>query len=355
MDGRFGSGPSKVRPEALQALVRAANTLLGTSHRRDPVRDVVGEIRSGLTELFALPDTYEVLLGNGGAAFFWDAACFGLIHEQSQHWVFGEFSSKFAAAVRECPHLKDPVLSQAQPGDCPSFEPSDCDAYALTHNETSTGVSMSWQRGGDGLFLVDATSAAGGVFVDPLQFDVYYFSPQKCFAAEAGLWVALCSPFALDRIASLRTRWTPPSLSLGIALDESRRNQTYNTPSVATLLLLRDSVRWLNSLGGLAAAASRSRESSDAIYAWASASSFARPFVTDPTNRSPVVATIDFDEPVDAARVCQILRQNGIVDLEPYRKLARNQLRIGVYPAVDRSDVDKLLRAIDFVVETLGS
>ena len=357
-DGRFGSGPSKVRAEAVTALAETGSAYLGTSHRRPVVRSVVGRIRAGLAELLELPGGYEVILGNGGATAFWDAAVFGLIERRSQHLCFGEFSSKFALAVAAAPHLEAPEVIEAPPGTCPDPKPRpDVDVYALTHNETSTGVSAPVERPDEDveLVVVDATSAAGGMRVDPEEFDVYYFSPQKCFAADGGLWVAVCSPAAVERIKRVAAsgRWIPPSLSLALALENSRLDQTYNTPALATLLLLADTLDWLNGLGGLEWAATRCEFSSAVLYEWAEANPLAAPFVTETYLRSPVTPTIDLDPTVDAEVVSAVLRQNGIVDTESYRKLGRNQLRVGCFPAVEPDDVALLTRAIDYVVEAL--
>jgi phosphoserine aminotransferase len=360
-DGRFGAGPSKVRPAQLEALVATGRTFLGTSHRQAPVRDQVRRLRSGLRELFSLPDGYEVLLGNGGATAFWDIATFGLISQKSQHLTFGEFSSKFAAAAKAAPFLDDPTVVKSEPGSHPqAVAEAGVDLYALTHNETSTGVMMPVTRVGgadeDALIAVDATSGAGGLPVDPAQFDVYYFAPQKSFASDGGLWLALVSPAALDRIAAVRGsgRWIPASYDLTIAVDNSRLEQTYNTPALATIFLMAEQVDWMNEQGGLHWAVSRTRESSEVLYGWADKSPVASPFVTDPSMRSQVVGTIDFDESVDAAQVAKVLRANGVVDTEPYRKLGRNQLRIAMYPAVDPSDVAALTACIDHVVERLS-
>ena len=355
-DGRFGSGPSKVRPEAIEALAAAAPQLLGTSHRRDPVRALVGRIRAGLGDLFSLPEGYEVVLGVGGATVFWDAAAFGLIEARSQHLVFGEFSSKFAAAVAAAPHLSEPEIIESRPGTHPLAQASDVDTYALTHNETSTGVMMPVTRATPQAFtVVDATSAAGGIAVDPTAFDVYYFSPQKGFASDGGLWIALCSPAAIERIEALAAgeRYIPPSLALKTALDNSRKDQTYNTPALATLFLMVEQLSWMLDAGGLGWAADRSAASARALYGWAEASEIAEPFVTDPAQRSPVVGTIDFAETVDAVDIAAVLRRNGIVDTEPYRKLGRNQLRIAMYPAIEPDDVELLTKAIDYVVAAL--
>ena len=359
-DGRFGSGPSKVRQEAVSALAAAAPGYLGTSHRRPGVKSVVARLRSGLAELFALPEGYEVVLGNGGATVFWDAAVFGLIERRSQHLSFGEFSSKFAELVRAAPHLEEPEIVASGPGTHPEarFSPA-VDLYALTHNETSTGVAMEVHRpaGADGaLVVVDATSAAGGLRVDPAQFDVYYFAPQKCFASDGGLWLALCSPAALERIGKLAAsdRWIPHSISLAVALENSRLDQTYNTPALATLFLLVHQLEWLLAQGGLEWAASRCDASAEILYSWAEKSDYARPFVLDPADRSHVVGTVDLDESIDVNVVTQVLRANGIVDTESYRRLRRNQLRIAMYPAVEPEDVEVLTRAVDHVVGALS-
>jgi phosphoserine aminotransferase len=355
-DGRFGSGPSKVPAGLLAELAGTGSSLMGTSHRQAPVRSIVARVRAGMRELFQLPDGYEVLLGNGGSTAFWDAAAFGLIRERSMHAVCGEFSAKFAAVAAGAPFLRDPVAVRSPYGSAPALPvDEDVDVYAWPHNETSTGVLLPVQRiAADGLMLVDATSAAGGVEVDVAQTDAYYFAPQKVFAGDAGLWVALLSPAAVARIEELHgARWCPPSLDLSLALDNSRKDQTYNTPAVATLWLLAESVERLLSGGGIAKAAARSADSAARLYRWAEESDFARPFVADPNLRSPLVVTIDVDDEVDALAVAGILRRNGIVDTEPYRGLGRNQLRVGVYPAVDPDDVDALVRCIDWVVERL--
>ncbi len=363
-DGRFGSGPSKVRPQAVAALAAASPTYLGTSHRADTVRSMVGRLRAGLTDLFKLPDGYEVALGNGGAALFWDMATFGLIERRSQHLAFGQFSASFAAAAKAAPHLDDPEVIESAPGTHPLPRANpDVDVYALTHNETSTGVAMPVRRppGSDGaLVLVDATSAAGGMRVDPAECDAYYFAPQKCFAADGGLWLALLSPAAVERVARIRApgngmagRWTPALLDLGLALESSRLDQTYNTPGLATVFLMVEQVEWMLAGGGLGWAASRSEASAAELYPWAEASSYASPFVADPAQRSPVVGTIDLVDAVDANVVSAVLRANGIVDTESYRRLGRNQLRVAMYPAVEASDVAVLTRAIDHVVAEL--
>jgi phosphoserine aminotransferase len=355
-DGRFGCGPSKVRPEALARLA-AANELMGTSHRQAPVRSLVRQVRDGLRSLFSLPDGYEVLLGNGGATAFWDAAASGLVRRRSLHLVCGEFSQKFAAVTTGAPFLADPIVVSSDPGDAPDpVADPDVDVIAWPHNETSTGVQLPVVRPSDSdgsLVLIDATSGAGGLPVDVSQTDVYYFAPQKVFASDGGLWLALVSPAALERIAELSDatdRWRPASLSLSIALDNSRQDQTYNTPALATLLLLAEQLEWMLAGGGLEFAVGRTRASSDHLYGWAEKSSFATPFVADPAKRSLVVGTIDFADEVDAAALAKTLRANGIVDVEPYRKLGRNQLRVGMFPAVDPADVQALTACIDWIV-----
>ncbi len=359
-DGRFGCGPSKIRPEAVEALTDPSRTLLGTSHRQAPVKDLVRSVRDGLAALLSLPDGYEIVLGNGGSTVFWDVATFGLVDDRSQHLVHGEFSSKFAAAVAAAPHLGEPEVIDSAPGTHGEPEASSgVDAYALTHNETSTGVVMPLLRpeGIDpgALVLVDATSAAGGVRFDPAETDVYYFAPQKCLASDGGLWIAACSPAAIERIGRIATsgRWIPASLDLATALDNSRKDQTYNTPAVATLILLDQQLRWLNGNGGLAWAANRSDLSAATLYGWASARPWATPFVENEAMRSPVVGTIDLDEAITATTVSDVLRANGILDTDSYRKLGRNQLRVGMFPAVDPADVAALTACIDHVVERL--
>ncbi|MEZ5224411.1 MAG: phosphoserine transaminase [Ilumatobacteraceae bacterium] len=358
-DGRFGCGPSKVRPEQALALAQANQRLLGTSHRQAPVKNLVGSVRSGLVELFGLPDGWEILLGNGGSTMFWDAATFSLIDEVSAHAVFGEFSSKFAEAANAAPHLGEPMVVRAEPGDHPSLDDVvGADVYALTHNETSTGVAMRLRRpsaaGDDALVVVDATSAAGGLLWDPAEVDVYYFAPQKCFASDGGLWLAACSPRALDRIRAISAaqRWVPASLDLKIALDNSVANQTYNTPALGTLVLLDEQIRWMLGNGGLSWCAARCAESAGILYSWAGARDWATPFVADPARRSDVVGTIDIDG-VDAASINAALRANGIVDTDSYRKLGRNQLRIGMFPAIEPGDVARLTESIDYVVDLL--
>ncbi|WP_338750116.1 phosphoserine transaminase [Janibacter alittae] len=359
-DGRFGSGPSKVRLEQVEHLQQIATSVLGTSHRQAPVRSIVGSVREGLTQLFSLPDGYEVVLGNGGASAFWDIATLGLIRERSQHLVFGEFSGKFATAASRAPFLAEPSIRSAEPGSLahPVAE-AGVDAYAWPHNETSTGVMATVVRpegaAPDALVLVDATSGAGGLPVDIAQTDAYYFAPQKSFASEGGLWFAVLSPAALARAEELaRTdRWVPAFLSLTSAIDNSRKDQTLNTPAISTLALMDEQVRWMNESGGLDFTTARTADSSARIYDWAAKGAHTTPFVTDPAARSQVVATIDVDEEIDAAAIAATLRRNGIVDVDPYRKLGRNQLRIGTFPAVDPEDVSALLACIDHVIERL--
>jgi phosphoserine aminotransferase len=359
VDGRFGCGPSKIRPEALAALSASGNSILGTSHRQKPVKNVVKRVREGLTTLFNLPEGYEVVLGNGGSTAFWDIATFGLIEDRSQHLVFGEFSSKFAAASKEAPFLGEPTVIKAEPGSHPvAVQEAGIDVYALTHNETSTGVAMPILRpaGTDGaLVLVDATSAAGGLMVDAKEFDTYYFAPQKSFASDGGLWIAIMSPAAIARAEKIKAsgRWVPAFFDLGIAIENSRLDQTYNTPALVTLMLLAEQIEWMNANGGLTFAAGRSAKSSDILYSWAEKTSYTTPFVTDAAMRSKVVGTINFDDAIDATKISAALRENGIVDTEPYRKLGKNQLRIGMFPAVDPSDVEALTKCIDHVVAAL--
>ena len=358
VDGRFGCGPSKIRPEALDALI-AQKKVLGTSHRQKPVKSVVGRVRSGLAELFTLPEGYEVVLGNGGSTAFWDIATFGLIEKKSQHLVFGEFSSKFAAAAKDAPFLDEPTVIKSEPGTHPqAVAEAGVDVYALTHNETSTGVAMPILRpaGTQGaLVLVDATSAAGGLDVDLTQCDVYYFAPQKSFASDGGLWIAIMSPAAIARVEKIKAsgRFIPAFFDLTIAIENSRLDQTYNTPALATLILLAEQIEWMNKNGGLKFAAGRSADSSARLYSWAEKNSLTTPFVEDPAARSKVVGTINFDESIDALEIAKILRANGIVDTDPYRKLGKNQLRIGMFPAVEPSDIDALTACIDFVVAEL--
>ena len=358
-DGRFGCGPSKVRPEQLARLAGAGD-VMGTSHRQKPVKSIVGRVRSGLRDLFSIPDGYEVVLGVGGTTAFWDAAAAGLVREKSLHLTYGEFSSKFASVTKGAPFLADPIVVSADPGSAPepTSDPS-ADLIGWAHNETSTGVAVPVTRpsgSGDALVAVDATSGAGGLPFRISESDVYYFAPQKCFASDGGLWIAIMSPAALERVGQIDAdkpggRWIPEFLSLSTALDNSRKDQTYNTPAVATLLLLADQIEWMNAGGGLDWATGRTKDSSDRLYTWAEESSFATPFVADPAHRSRVVGTVDFDENIDAAAIAATLRANGVVDTEPYRKLGRNQLRIGMFPAVEPDDVTALTRCIDWVVE----
>ncbi len=357
-DGRFGCGPSKVRAEQLQALA-AAGDVFGTSHRQAPVKNLVARVRDGLRQLFSLPDGYEVILGNGGSTAFWDAAAFGLIDKRSLHLTYGEFSSKFASAAAKNPFVGDPVIIKADAGSAPKpvSDPS-VDLIAWAHNETSTGVAVPVERphgSGDALIAIDATSAAGGLPVNITDTDAYYFAPQKNFAGDGGLWIALMSPAALARVEAIAGagRWVPEFLSLPIAIENSLKNQTYNTPAIATLVLLAEQIDWLLDNGGLDWATKRTADSSARLYSWAEASPFATPFVTDPALRSQVVGTIDFSDAVDAAAVASTLRTNGIVDTEPYRKLGRNQLRVGMFPAVEPDDVSALTQCIDWVTERL--
>ena len=360
-DGRFGSGPSKVRPEQLDYLASLGRTVLGTSHRQAPVKNLVGEVRSGLRDLFSLPEGYEIILGNGGSTAFWDIAAFGLVRERSQHLAFGEFSSKFGNVTKAAPFLGDPTIVKADPGTLatPYAEPG-VDVYAWPHNETSTGVMAPVKRvagaDDDALVLIDATSGAGGLPVDITETDVYYFAPQKCFASDGGLWLAAFSPAALARVEEIAGagRWVPDFFSLPTAIDNSLKNQTYNTPSVSTLALLNSQLQWILGNGGLDWATSRTADSSSRLYTWAEQTSWTTPYVADPAARSQVVGTIDLDDAIDAAAVAKTLRANGIVDVEPYRKLGRNQLRVAMFPAVDPEDVTTLTRAIDHVVSALG-
>jgi phosphoserine aminotransferase len=355
-DGRFGSGPSKVRPAQLQALVDAGH-LFGTSHRQAPVKNLVGRVRDGIRQLFSVPDGYEVILGNGGSTAFWDAAAFGLIDERSLHLTFGEFSAKFASAVAANPFVGDPIIVKAEPGSAPQpqSDPS-VDVVAWAHNETSTGVAVPVQRpDGDALVVIDATSAAGGLPVDIADTDAYYFAPQKNFASDGGLWLAIMSPAALARVEQIAGagRWVPDFLSLPIAIDNSLKNQTYNTPAIGTLVLMADQLDWLLGNGGLDWAVKRTADSSQRLYSWAEATDYTTPFVADASLRSQVVGTIDFADEVDAAAVAKTLRANGVVDTEPYRKLGRNQLRVAMFPAVDPDDVSALTTCVDWVVEQL--
>jgi len=359
-DGRFGAGPSKVRPEQIEALSAASATLLGTSHRQAPVKNLVGSVRNGLSEFFRAPEGYEVILGVGGSTAFWDVASFGLVEKKAQHLSFGEFGSKFASATNKAPFLDASSIITAEPGTRPVAQAeAGVDVYAWPQNETSTGVAAPVKRvaGADdgSLVLVDATSAAGGLDVDVSEADVYYFAPQKNFASDGGLWLGLFSPAALDRAARIKEsgRWIPDFLDLQTAIDNSRLNQTYNTPALATLVTLDAQVQWLNANGGLDFATGRTADSAGRIYAWAEASDYATPFVAKAEDRSNVIATIDFDDSIDAAAIAKVLRANGIVDTEPYRKLGRNQLRIATFVAIEPDDVTALLACIDYVVGEL--
>ncbi|GAA2458764.1 phosphoserine transaminase [Streptomyces lavendulocolor] len=359
-DGRFGAGPSKVRTEALDALAATGTSLLGTSHRQAPVKNLVGEVRAGVRDLFSLPEGYEVILGNGGSTAFWDIATHGLIENKSQHLTFGEFSSKFAKASKLAPWLAEPTVISSEPGTHP--EPAaeaGVDVYAFTHNETSTGVAAPVRRveGADegALVLVDATSGAGGLPVDITESDVYYFAPQKSFASEGGLWIGVFSPAALERAARVHAsgRHIPEFFSLPTAIDNSLKNQTYNTPALSTLFLLNEQLKWINGQGGLDWSVRRTATSARTLYGWAEESKYATPFVADPAKRSQVIGTIDFSDEIDAAAVAKVLRANGIVDTEPYRKLGRNQLRIAMFPAIDPADVEALTACVDHVIEKL--
>ena len=359
-DGRFGCGPSKIRPAQISALTALGTSVLGTSHRQAPVKSLVGAVREGLAHLFDLPDGYEVILGNGGSTAFWDIAAFGLIRERAQHLAFGEFSAKFASVTQGAPFLGEPTIVRADPGSLSTaYAQAGVDTYAWPHNETSTGVMAPIQRvpgaDPDALVLIDATSGAGGLPVDIAHSDVYYFAPQKCFASDGGLWLAIVSPAALARVAQIEAsgRWVPDFYSLPTAIENSRKDQTYNTPAVATLAMMADQLRWMNENGGLAFTTGRTADSANRLYAWAQASPVATPFVTDPAARSQVVATIDFDAEIDAAAIETVLRANGIVDTEPYRKLGRNQLRIAMFPAVEPQDITRLTGAIDYILDRL--
>jgi phosphoserine aminotransferase len=361
LDGRFGAGPSKVRPEAVAALATEGAKLLGTSHRQAPVKNLVGRVRQGVSDLFQLPEGYQVVLGNGGSTAFWDIATFALIREKSQHLSFGEFSSKFAKAAQQAPHLGEPSVIKAEPGSRPiAAAEAGVDLYAWPHNETSTGVMAPVKRvegaDADALVAIDATSGAGGLPVDISEADVYYFAPQKCFASDGGLWIAVMSPAALARVEEITAsgRWIPAFLDLATAIDNSGKNQTYNTPSLATLFLMAEQTDWINNQGGLEWSVQRTTDSSNRLYNWAEKSDYATPYVEDTDARSLVVGTIDLDDSIDAAAVAKTLRANGIVDTEPYRKLGRNQLRVAMFPAVDPDDVEKLTHAIDYTVERLG-
>ncbi|OHR21355.1 phosphoserine aminotransferase [Corynebacterium sp. HMSC061H03] len=357
-DGRFGCGPSKVRPAQIQAIVDGGTSIMGTSHRQPAVKNVVGEVREGLAELFQLPEGYEIVLSLGGATAFWDAATFGLIEKKSAHLTYGEFSSKFAKASKMAPWLDAPQIIEAEPGSAPEVVAGEegVDLIGWAHNETSTGTMVPVTRpaGSEGqLVAIDATSGAGGLPVDMSQADVYYFSPQKCFASDGGIWLAAMSPAAIERIEKINSsdRFIPAFLNLQTAVDNSRKNQTYNTPAVSTLLMLADQVKWMNANGGLDGMVARTTESSSHLYNWAENRAEATPFVTDAAKRSLVVGTIDFEDNIDAAQIAKVLRANGILDIEPYRKLGRNQLRIGMFPAIDPEDIRRLTGAIDWVLD----
>jgi phosphoserine aminotransferase len=361
LDGRFGCGPSKVRPAQVDYLASLGRTVLGTSHRQAPVRNLVGDVRNGLADLFSLPEGYEIILGNGGSTAFWDIAAFGLVRDRAQHLAFGEFSAKFGSVTRKAPFLGDPTIITGEPGTLPTpSAEAGIDVYAWAQNETSTGVMAPVERveGADdgALVLVDATSGAGGLPVDVAQCDVYYFGPQKCFAADGGLWLAAFSPAALARVEEIAAtgRWVPDFFNLPTAISNSRLNQTYNTPAVSTLALLSSQISWINDQGGLDWAVTRTADSSSRLYTWAEQTAYTSPFVTDPSARSLVVGTVDFSDEVDAAAVAAALRANGVVDVEPYRKLGRNQLRVGMFPAVDPEDISQLTSSIEYVVSQTG-
>lgn len=357
-DGRFGSGPTKVRPDIVRSLADHATDYLGTSHRQLPVQLMVAELRNGIAELLRAPDGYEIILGNGGSTGFWDCATFGLIENRSHHLAFGEFGGKFASGVAAAPHLAEPSVAESEPGTHPPLEAVDgVDAYCYTHNETSTGVMFDPARPDDpdALMLVDATSGAGGLHFDASATDVYYFAPQKALAADGGLWIAMVSPAAVERIERIAAsdRWCPPSLDLKIALDNSRKDQTYNTPALATVFLAAKTVGWFNDNGGLSWSAGRSAKSAEILYGWADASDAATPFVQIEEQRSKVVATIDFDDAIDADTLVAVLRANGIVDTNGYRKLGRNQLRIGMFPAIEPADTEALTHCLDYCIAAL--
>ena len=359
-DGRFGSGPSKVRPEQVAYLSSIATTVLGTSHRQKPVKDLVRRVREGLASFFSLPDGYEVVLGNGGATAFWDIAAFNLVRERAAHLAYGEFSSKFATVTKNAPFLGDSTVIKGEPGTLPAAQAvPGADVYAWAHNETSTGVMAPVARPAgtdDGaLVLIDATSGAGGLPVDVAETDVYYFAPQKSFASDGGLWIGVFSPAAIERAERVHAsgRHVPEFFSLPTAIDNSRKNQTYNTPALATLFLLNEQLEWLNGQGGLDWAVRRTATSARTLYGWAEDIKYANPFVADPAKRSQVIGTIDFADEIDAAAVAKVLRANGIVDTEPYRKLGRNQLRVAMFPAIDPADVEALTKCVDYVIEKL--
>jgi phosphoserine aminotransferase len=358
-DGRFGCGPSKVRPEQVAHLTSLGRSVLGTSHRQAPVRNLVGHVREGLADLFSLPEGYEIVLGNGGSTAFWDIAAFGLVRERAQHLAFGEFSAKFGSVTQNAPFLGDPTIIKGAPGTLATpVAEAGVDVYAWPHNETSTGVMAPVKRvdGADegALVLIDATSGAGGLPVDIAETDVYYFGPQKCFASDGGLWLAAFSPTALARVDEIAAsgRWVPDFFSLPTAISNSRLNQTYNTPAVATLALLSSQIDWINTKGGLDWAVKRTTDSSTRLYEWAEATSYTSPFVADPAARSLVVGTIDFADDVDATALAKVLRANGVVDVESYRKLGRNQLRVGMFPAIDPEDISKLISSIEYVASS---
>ena len=357
VDGRFGSGPSKVRPEGVEALSAVSRTFLGTSHRQKTVKDQVARMRRGLAEFFSMPDGYEVILSNGGTSAFWDTATFGLVRDKAQFAEFGEFGAKFVKAVTDAPFLAEPTVHRA-PGGQAAYLSAEAgvDLYASVHNETSTGVAVPVRRvegaDPDALLLTDATSGGGSLDVDLRETDVYYLAPQKALGSDGGIWLALMSPAAIDRAYEIKGggRYIPQFLDLVTAIEQSRLEQTYNTLALATVFLAAEQLDWMNAQGGLSWAVKRSAESAAAIYGWADRSSFATPFVADPALRSAAVATIDFDDSLDAAAIAKVLRSNGIVDTEPYRKLGRNQLRIAMYPAIDASDIEALTACIDYVV-----
>ena len=360
-DGRFGAGPSKVRQAQVDALASVWQTSLGTSHRQKAAKSEVGRLRSGLRDLFALPDGYEVVLGNGGSTAFWDIATFGLLDNRAQFLSFGEFGAKFASGAAKAPHLGEPTIITADPGTAPAFTAeAGIDAYCSPHNETSTGVIVTPRRvtgtDTDALMLVDATSGAGGLDVEAAEFDVYYFAPQKSFGSDGGLWIALMSPAALARSERIKAsgRWIPDFLDLETAVDNSRKDQTYNTPALATIFLMAEQVDWFNDNGGLAWCTRRTAESSGVLYDWAESTDIATPFVSEPEHRSSVVVTIDIDDAIDATAITGALRANGILDTEPYRKLGRNQLRIAVFPAVEPDDVRALTGCLDYVISQLA-
>ena len=361
VDGRFGAGPSKVRPEQVSALAEVAGSFLGTSHRQKTVKSQVGRVRAGLRDMFSLPDDYEVVLSNGGSTAFWDVATYGLIRDRAQFLTFGEFGSKFAKATKDAPWLGEPTVINSDPGSAPSFQAeAGIDFYGTPHNETSTGVAIKPTRvvgaDADALMAFDATSGAGGLLVDPAEFDVYYFAPQKCFGSDGGVWFALMSPKAIARAAEISAtgRHIPAFLDLSTAIENSRADQTYNTPALATIFMMAEQVDWFNANGGLSWCNARTAESSTHLYSWAEANPLTSPYVTDPSLRSQVIGTIDFDDSVDAAEIAKILRANGVVDTEPYRKLGRNQLRVAMFPSIEPADVRALTGCIDYILTKLG-